>query len=164
MRCWVTDTQTKNCNPRCACAPRVNNSFSILIIGRIVVTNHYNVSELKWVQTCVHSPQHDVWSWCKLSVLVDDEPSLQRLSQLQSGFIQVQVVIHLVLQGFSVTPLVQWRFLVKSKLGCRWNHFVIAFVCNSRYTVKTEMLLWSKVCCFSWMLDTNMLVWVSCLQ
>ena len=24
VRCWVTDTQTKYCNPRCACAPRVN--------------------------------------------------------------------------------------------------------------------------------------------
>ena len=24
VRCWVTDTQTKYCNPRCACMPRVN--------------------------------------------------------------------------------------------------------------------------------------------
>ena len=32
--------------------------------------------------------------------------TLKRSSQLQSGFIQVQVVVHLLLQGFSVTTLV----------------------------------------------------------
>ena len=35
------------------------------------------------------------------------EIDLKWSSQLQSGFIQVQVVVHLLLQGFSVTPLVQ---------------------------------------------------------
>ena len=30
--------------------------------------------------------------------------TLKRSSQLQSGFIQVQVVVQLLLQGFSVTP------------------------------------------------------------
>ena len=32
--------------------------------------------------------------------------TLKRSSQLQSGFIQVQVVVQLLLQGFSVTTLV----------------------------------------------------------
>ena len=32
---------------------------------------------------------------------------VRRSSQLQSEFIQVQVVVNLLLQGFSVTPLVQ---------------------------------------------------------
>ena len=33
--------------------------------------------------------------------------TLQRSSQMQSAFIQVQAVVHLILQVFSVTPLVQ---------------------------------------------------------
>ena len=36
---------------------------------------------------------------------VDLTPKMS--SQLQCGFIQVQVVVHLLLQGFRVTPLVQ---------------------------------------------------------
>ena len=36
-----------------------------------------------------------------------NELTLKRSSQLQSGFIQVQVVVLLLLQGFSVAPLVQ---------------------------------------------------------
>ena len=34
-------------------------------------------------------------------------PKIIRSSQLQSGLIQVPVVVHLLLQGFSVSPLVQ---------------------------------------------------------
>ena len=36
-----------------------------------------------------------------------DNLTLQWSSQLQSGFIQVQVVVHFLLQGFSVAPLIQ---------------------------------------------------------
>ena len=45
--------------------------------------------------------------------------TLKRSSQLQSGFIQVQVVVHLLLQGFRVTPHVQCRFLANNELGCK---------------------------------------------
>ena len=43
----------------------------------------------------------------------------KRPSQLQSGFVQVQAVAHLLLPGFRVTPFVQWRFLVNNELGCK---------------------------------------------
>ena len=50
-------------------------------------------------------------------------------------------MVHLLLQGFSVSPPVQWRCLANNELGYKWNLFVIAF-CNSRYiTVK------KKCCC-----------------
>ena len=52
---------------------------------------------------------------------VDLTPKM--LSQLQCGSIQVQVVVHLLLQGFRVTPL-------PVKLSSKWIandiHFVIA--------------------------------------
>ena len=38
--------------------------------------------------------------WQKLEV----DLTLKRSSQLQSGFIQVQMVVQLLLQGFNVTP------------------------------------------------------------
>ena len=43
----------------------------------------------------------------------------KRSSQLQSGFIQIQAVAHLLLPGFRVTPLVQRRFLVNNELVCK---------------------------------------------
>ena len=43
----------------------------------------------------------------------------KRSSQLQSGFIQIQAVAHLLLPGFRVTPLVQWRFLANNELVCK---------------------------------------------
>ena len=45
--------------------------------------------------------------------------TLKRSSQLQCGFIQVQVVVHLLLQGFSVTTLMHWRCLANSELSCK---------------------------------------------
>ena len=56
--------------------------------------------------------------------------TLKRSSQLQSGFIQVQVVVHLLLYWFSVTPLVQWRFLPNRPEIVLQNeiHFVMAFL------------------------------------
>ena len=43
----------------------------------------------------------------------------KRSSQLQSGFIQIQAVAHLLLPGFRVTPLVQWRLLANNELVCK---------------------------------------------
>ena len=49
------------------------------------------------------------------------------MTMVMSGFIKVQVV-HLLLQGFSVTPLVQWRFLANNELGSNKFIFVNAFL------------------------------------
>ena len=40
--------------------------------------------------------------------------------------------MHLLVQWFSVTPLVQWRFLANNKLGCKWNSFCHCFFCPKR--------------------------------
>ena len=42
--------------------------------------------------------------------------NLKGSSKLQPGFIQVQVVVHLLLQGLSVTSHSQWRFLGNNEL------------------------------------------------
>ena len=47
-----------------------------------------------------------------LSKKLQVDLTLERSSHLESGFIQVLVVVHVFLQGFSVTPLVQ---------GCKRN-------------------------------------------
>jgi len=47
---------------------------------------------------------------------MEDDLTLIKVGHLSCnlGFIQAQVVVHLLLQGFTVTPLVQWRFLVNN--------------------------------------------------
>ena len=40
-----------------------------------------------------------------VKIILKVDLTLKRLSQLQSGFIQIQGVVHLLLQGFSVHPL-----------------------------------------------------------
>ena len=54
------------------------------------------------------------------------ELTLKMSSQLQSGFNQVWVMVHLLMPWFSVIPVVQWRFLATNELGCIifWLHFV----------------------------------------
>ena len=72
---------------------------------------------------------------------VDLTPKMS--SQLQCGFIQVQVVVHLLLQGFRVTPLVQWRFLANNELGCKWYSFCdCTFVPKEGGTVAIFMYYW----------------------
>ena len=58
--------------------------------------------------------------FCTVKILEVDL-TLKRSSQLQSWFIQVQVVVHLLLQVVSVTLLVQLRFLANNE--CEQNSF-----------------------------------------
>ena len=82
MRCDLTDTQTdrpKYCNPRCACALRVNYFKHKTIVSRIIElcgksTMHY---QHKWtICTCsyihfLHGSRH-VWLLCTISLSMED--------------------------------------------------------------------------------------------
>ena len=74
--------------------------------------------------------------FCTVKIL-EVELTLKRSPQLQSGLIQVQVVVHL-LQGFSVILLVQWRFLTNNK--CKQNSFCdcifVLYSCIIGWTLK----------------------------
>ena len=63
---------------------------------------------------------------------------LKRSSQLQ-----VQVVVHLLLPWFSVTPLAKWRFAANNELGCKWNSFCdCIFVPKGSVTLAIFMYYW----------------------
>ena len=66
--------------------------------------------------------------------------TLKRSSQLQSEFIQVQVVVHLLLQGFSFTPLAQERFLANNEYEIHFCDCI--FVPKEGVTVTIFMYYW----------------------
>ena len=75
---------------------------------------------------------------------------------MQSAFIHVQVVFHLLLQGFTVIPLVQRRFLslTNNKLGANDIYFVIAscpkWGCIIGWTLKSiHALIYVLLCKYS---------------
>ena len=79
-----------------------------------------------------------------LSKKLQVDLTLERSSHLESGFIQVLVVVHVFLQGFSVTPLVQ---------GCKRNLWL--HCCPKRgCTVATFMYYWMD--CGRYSLLTNL--------
>ena len=101
----------------------------------------YRVNEAEQECCIMHRPQQhrNVLHCKKLEV----DLTLKRSSQLQSGFIQVQVVLHLLLQGFSVTTLVHWRCLANSELGCKMKSFCnCIFVPKRRATLTIFMYYW----------------------